>query len=126
MTEDLRIRNYAPKTIERYVAVLVQTSNHCNLSPDLLTPELVRKYLVSLVQKKMSPSTLKQVVCAVRFFFRQTLGGLSDPSHTFPTLGIAAPRDPEPTRGHRAGERDQQPEALHPTDHDLRHGSPGF
>jgi hypothetical protein len=26
MTEDLRIRNYAPKTIERYVAALAQIS----------------------------------------------------------------------------------------------------
>jgi site-specific recombinase XerD len=86
MTEDLRIRNYAPKTIERYVAALAQVSRHYKLSPDLLTPELVRKYLVGLVQKKVSVSSLKMVVCAVRFFFRQTLG------RDFPTHLIPFPR----------------------------------
>lgn len=86
MTEDLRIRNYAQTTIKRYVEAVTQVAKHYNVSLDQLTPELVRKYLLKLVNEKKSVSLLKQVVCAIRFFFRQTLG------RDFPTHLIPFPR----------------------------------
>jgi len=86
MTEDLQIRNYTPATIRRYVDAVTHVSKHFELPPDKLTPELVRQYLVNLIQKKKSVSTLKQVVCGVRFFFRQTLG------RDFPTHLVPFPR----------------------------------
>ena len=83
MTEDLQIRKYSPKTVKRYVEAVAQVSKYLNVPPDKFTPELVRKYLVGLVAKDRSASLLKQVVCAVRFFFRNTLGQ-DFPQHLIP------------------------------------------
>lgn len=88
MIEDLKIRNYSERTIRRYVEVIAQLSRYFdNRSPDRLTPEDVRKYLVFQVSRKVSVSLLKQIVCAVRFLFRWTLG------RDFPTYLIPYPRE---------------------------------
>jgi site-specific recombinase XerD len=86
MTDDLEIRKYAPPTVRRYLGVVAQLARHYKRSPDQLTPEDVRKYLILLVGRKASTSLLKQVVCAVRFLFRVTLG------RDFPTRLIPFPR----------------------------------
>ena len=36
--DDLRIRNYSPRTIESYVAGVARFAKHFNRSPDLLGP----------------------------------------------------------------------------------------
>lgn len=87
MIQDLKIRKYSPRTIRRYVEVVAQVARHYNRSPDLITPEDVRAYLVSLVEEEASVSQLKQVVCAFRFLFRATLG------RDFPTHLIPFPRE---------------------------------
>lgn len=87
MIEDLRIRNYSARTIRRYVEVVAHLSRYFKRSPDRLTPEDVRKYLVFQVSRKVSVSLLKQIVCATRFLFRFTLG------RQFPTHLIPFPRD---------------------------------
>jgi len=87
MIEDLRIRNYSPRTIRRYVEVVAQISGHFNKAPDRLSPEDVRSYLVFQVERKVSVSLLKQIVCAIRFLFRRTLG------RDFPTHLIPFPRE---------------------------------
>lgn len=85
--EDLRIRKYADTTIERYVDVLEKIARHFRRSPDLLSLEDVRSYLVFLVEtKNASFSLLKQVVCALRFLNRVTLG------REFPCRCIPFPR----------------------------------
>jgi integrase/recombinase XerD len=86
MTEDLQIRNYSPRTVSRYIEVVAQIARHYNRSPDRLTPEDVRKYLVLQVSRNVSVSLLKQIVCGVRFLFRATLG------RDFPTHLIPFPR----------------------------------
>ncbi len=86
MTEDLAIRNYAAATIRRYIEAVAQLARHYNRSPDLLTTEDVRAFLVALVERGVSTSLLKQIVCAVRFLFRVTLG------RDFPTRLIPFPR----------------------------------
>ena len=40
--DDLRIRNYAPRTIEAYVAGVARFAQHCSRSPDQLGAEDVR------------------------------------------------------------------------------------
>lgn len=86
MIEDLQIRKYSPRTVRRYVEVVAQIARHYNRSPDLLTPEDVRKYLVFQVSREVSVSLLKQIVCGLRFLFRATLG------RDFPTHLIPFPR----------------------------------
>ena len=74
MIDDLRIRNYSPNTIDVYVRQVAFFSRHFGVSPDRLGPEHVRVYLLHLVNKGAGMSTMKQAVCALRFFYRETLG----------------------------------------------------
>ena len=75
MLEDLRIRNYSPKTIDIYTRCVAQYAKHFGRSPDLLGPADIRAYQVYLVDgKKTSWSSFNQAVCALRFFYEVTLG----------------------------------------------------
>lgn len=73
MTEDLRIRNYSPRTIDTYIRTVGQFAMHCGRSPDKLGPEDVRTYQVHMLDNKTSWSVFNQTVCALRFLYRVTL-----------------------------------------------------
>lgn len=74
MLEDLRVRNYSPKTQTMYVQRVSQFATHFGRSPDQLTAEEIRTYLVHLVEtKRVSWSAFNQTVCALRFLYRVTL-----------------------------------------------------
>ena len=72
--DDLRIRNYSPRTIEAYLAGVVRLVKHFGKSPDLLGPEDIRAFQVHLIQNHVSWSQFNQIVCALRFFYGTTLG----------------------------------------------------
>jgi integrase/recombinase XerD len=75
MLEDLRVRNYSPRTCECYIDRVAKFAKHFHKSPDLLGPEDVRTYQVYLVdEKKCSWTVLNQTVCALRFLYITTLG----------------------------------------------------
>jgi site-specific recombinase XerD len=75
MIEDLRIRNYAAKTIDSYVRYAAEFAKYFGKSPDQLGIEHVRDYQVFLVEtKKASWAVFNQTVCALRFLYRVTLG----------------------------------------------------
>jgi integrase/recombinase XerD len=71
--DDMRLRNYAPKTIEAYVAGVARFANHFNRSPALLGSEEIRAFQLHLVKKKVSWSLFNQTVCALRFCYAVTL-----------------------------------------------------
>jgi integrase/recombinase XerD len=73
MIEDLRIRNYSPKTIKTYIQRMAAFSRYFHKSPDLLGPPHIRQYQVHLVEKSASWSVMNQTVCALRFFYKTTL-----------------------------------------------------
>jgi len=74
MIEDLRIRNYAERTIETYVERVAQFARHFGKSPHLLGPEQIRQYQLHLVKtRKTSWAVFNQSVCALRFFYRVSL-----------------------------------------------------
>ncbi len=80
--EDLTIRNRSPKTIKSYVAAVAAFAKFAGKSPELLSPEDVRRWQLHLVQqKKVSSSTLNLSVCALRFLYRVTLGKDWKPEH---------------------------------------------
>jgi integrase/recombinase XerD len=75
MMEDMELRNLSPDTIRSYVFQVAKFAKHFGKSPDLLGPAEVREYQLFLLrEKKFARSTLKQVVAALRFFYRATLG----------------------------------------------------
>jgi site-specific recombinase XerD len=71
---DLRLRNYSPRTIEAYVAGVARFAKHFGRSPDLLGPEEVRAFQLHLLERHVSWSLFNQTVCALRFFYGTMLG----------------------------------------------------
>lgn len=75
LIEDLELRNYAPSTVHAYVNHVFWLARFYRRSPDELTEEQVRAYLVHLVQQKqISWSHYNVTVCALRFLYESTLG----------------------------------------------------
>lgn len=73
---DMRLRNYSPKTIKCYVEAVVLLAKHFHRSPDLVSVEEIREFQLHLVRQGRSWSRFNQISCALRFFFRVTLGRL--------------------------------------------------
>ncbi len=71
--EDLRLRNYAARTIETYVGRIVAFAQYFGRSPELLGPEEVRAFQLHLLERKASWSSFNQAVCALRFLYGTTL-----------------------------------------------------
>jgi len=74
LIDDLRLRNYSPRTIEAYVAAVVKLTRHFRIAPDQLAPEQVRLFQLQLVAQRVSFSQLNQVTAGLRFFYAVTLG----------------------------------------------------
>jgi site-specific recombinase XerD len=74
--QDLRLSGKAERTVEAYVRAVVRLSHYYDdTRPDRITEDQVRDYLVQLTTvEKLSRSTLKIALCALRFFYRVTLG----------------------------------------------------
>jgi site-specific recombinase XerD len=74
MLEELQLRNYSPNTINAYIRCVSKFAQHFGIAPDRLGPEHIRDYQVFLVrQKKVSWPVFDQTVCALRFFYHNTL-----------------------------------------------------
>src|SRR5262245_56476510 len=72
--DDLRLRNYAARTIETYLRCVVHFAKHFGKSPEMLGGEEVRAYQLHLLAQKASWSKFNQSVSALRFLYRTTLG----------------------------------------------------
>jgi integrase/recombinase XerD len=74
MLDDLRIRNYAPTTVACYIRSVAEFAKHFNKPPDQLGHEEIRSWQLFLLnERRVKLSTYIQAVCALRFFYRNTL-----------------------------------------------------
>jgi integrase/recombinase XerD len=73
MAEDLRIRNYSPRTVECYVSMMERFTRECGKPPGKLGPADIRQFQVRMIERKVSWTQFNQAVCAMRFFYRVTL-----------------------------------------------------
>jgi integrase/recombinase XerD len=75
LLQDLQMRNRSPHTQKAYVHAVAQLARYHHKSPDLISPEEVRAYLLHLVNERhVAPGTYNQVLGALRFFYSVTLG----------------------------------------------------
>jgi len=75
MIQDLKLRNYSPKTVECYVRHVARFAAHFGRSPEDLGPEEIRQYQIYLAEERgVGWSMFNQAVCALKFFYRTTLG----------------------------------------------------
>ena len=75
MIEEMKLRNFSPATQESYVYVVSRLARYHHKSPDQLSKEDIRAFLVHLtVERKLSPNSLTGYCSGLRFFYNETLG----------------------------------------------------
>src|SRR5712691_6920531 len=74
MLEDMQLRGFSARTQECYASAVRQLAEHYHRSPDQLTEEDLRQYFLYLAnEKRVARATATIALCAIRFFFEQTL-----------------------------------------------------
>jgi site-specific recombinase XerD len=74
MIEDLQLAGLRPCTQDSYVRAVSLLARYHGRSPDTLSEEEVRAFLLcELNEKRLAPSTLRVHLYGIRFFYRHTL-----------------------------------------------------
>lgn len=74
MTEDMKLNGLSESTQLAYIKQVKSYAMHYNQSPDKLTEEDLRKYIIYLQEiRKVANATLIQAVSALKFIYRHTL-----------------------------------------------------
>src|SRR5260370_6078551 len=74
MLEELQRRHYSEATTQRYIRLVERFAQHFHCSPDRLGTRHIREYQAQLVTvQKLSPGSVTNHLCALRFFYIQTL-----------------------------------------------------
>lgn len=94
MLDALVLRGMALRTQESYIDAVSRLARHYGCSPDKLSAEQVREFLLHLLRdRQRSRSTVNQYGCAFRFLYGTVLGLDGEEFHI--PLGIAPQRLPE-------------------------------
>ncbi len=73
--QEMEFRNYSPRTVKTYVAMLATASRYFHLSPDKITPDQLKSYLHYCSRDRgLSVSTINQTINAFRMLFQDVLG----------------------------------------------------
>jgi len=73
MIEEMRLRNFSPRTEQSYVAAMMGLSRYYRRSPDQLTQDEIRSYLLHLQERGLSPSSRNVAISGLKFFYHQIL-----------------------------------------------------
>ena len=74
MIHDLQLRGYSDRTVECYVRAVAQLAQFHHASPDQLSEEQVRQYLLHLsTVQKVARGTHAIALCGIKFFYKETL-----------------------------------------------------
>jgi len=75
MIKEMQLRNFARPTQEGYLYSIKGLAGYYHRSPDEITPEEVKDYILHLLtERKLTPGTCKYKVNAFRFFYCVVLG----------------------------------------------------
>src|SRR3954467_9712180 len=87
MIQDLQLRGYSDRTVEAYTRAVRQLAKFYHASPDQLTEEQIRQYLIHLTTvQKVARGTHTIALCGIKFFYQQTL------NRPWPVLDVARPK----------------------------------
>jgi integrase/recombinase XerD len=87
MMQDLQLRGYSDRTVEAYVRSVAQLAKFYGTSPDRITEEQVRDYLLHLTNvQQVARGTHTIALCGLKFFYEQTL------RRTWHVLDVARPK----------------------------------
>lgn len=68
MLDDMRLRNFSPKTQSGYIRAVKQFAGFLGRSPDNATAEDLRSFQLDLVDRGISPGSLNVTISGLRFF----------------------------------------------------------
>ena len=74
MIEEMKLRNFSPRTQQSYLSAMVGLVKHHRRPPDQLTQDEIRSYLLHLQQRGLSPSSRNVAISGLKFFYHQVLG----------------------------------------------------
>ena len=74
MREEMKLRNFSPRTQQSYLAAVIGRVKHYRRSPDQLTQDEIRAYLLHLEKRGLSPSSRNVAISGMKFFYHQMLG----------------------------------------------------
>jgi site-specific recombinase XerD len=75
MIREMQLQQFTPRTIETYVGAVRGLARHYGRSPDQLTRQEVRSYLLHLlVERKLAQGTCNLQAAAINFLYRRVLG----------------------------------------------------
>ena len=74
MIEEMELRNFSSRTQQSYVSAMVGLVKYYRRSPDQLTQDEIRSYLLHLQQRGLSPSSRNVAISGMKFFYHQMLG----------------------------------------------------
>jgi integrase/recombinase XerD len=74
MIEEIRLRNFSHRTEQSYVSAMVGLVKHYRRSPDQLTQDEIRSYLLHLKERGLSPSSRNVAISGMRFFLPSVSG----------------------------------------------------
>jgi len=73
MIDDMTLRKLSPKTQAAYLRAVVKFTGFFGQSPDLATPEDLRRFQLDLVETGVSPTTINATLTGLGFLFGVTL-----------------------------------------------------
>jgi integrase/recombinase XerD len=73
MIEEMKLRNFSPRTQQSYLAAVIGLVKHYRRSPDQLTQDEIRAYLLHLEKRGLSPSSRNVAISGMKFFYHQML-----------------------------------------------------
>jgi len=74
MTDDLKLRNFSPRTINAYVGAVARFARHYGKCPTRLDATEIRAWQLLLHERGVSFSTYNVTSCALRFLYGVVLG----------------------------------------------------
>jgi Phage integrase, N-terminal SAM-like domain len=74
MIEDMKLAGLADRTQEAYVHAVAGLAKHYRRSPEPLTEEEVRRYLLDVREQGAARGSFKTCHYGIQFFYRHTLG----------------------------------------------------
>jgi len=75
LIKEMTLRRFSPHTQRAYISSVAGLAQYYNKSPEKITKQMIQDYLVYLMQERqLAWSSCNAIVCALRFFYIQTLG----------------------------------------------------
>jgi len=74
MLEDMQLKGFSPATQESYAKGVERLAKYYHKSPELITPEELRRYFLYMkLEKRYSRSTATITLCGIKFLYQVTL-----------------------------------------------------